>query len=179
MSRIGKNIITIPAKTEVKVTGNTVSVKGPLGELTRTFKPGIKIEVADGKVSFAPEAKKLNTTISSLWGTVSSHVENMIVGVNKAYEKKLIVEGIGFKADVVGAELVFKLGFSHPVKVAIPKNLKVTSDKNIITVSGIDKEFLGLYVAQLRDLKKPEPYKGKGIRYEKEVIRRKEGKKTV
>ncbi len=179
MSRIGKKVITIPAKTEVKVTGETVTVKGPLGELTRTFRPGIKVEVADGKVSFVPTAKKITTDISSLWGTVSSHVNNMINGVNKAYEKKLILEGIGYKADVSGTDLVMKLGFSHPVKVAIPKNLKVTSEKGIITVSGIDKEFLGLYVAELRALKKPEPYKGKGMRYDKEVIRRKEGKKTV
>jgi large subunit ribosomal protein L6 len=179
MSRIGKKIITIPAKTEVKVAGNTVTVKGPLGELSRTFKTGIKVEVADGKVSFVPNSKNPNVEMNSLLGTVSSLVNNMILGVNKAYEKKLIVEGIGFKADVVGTDLVFKLGFSHPIKIAIPKNLKVTSEKNIITVSGIDKEFVGLYVAELRDLKKPEPYKGKGIRYEKEVIRRKEGKKTV
>jgi large subunit ribosomal protein L6 len=179
MSRIGKKIIIIPAKTEVKVEGNTVTVKGPLGELSRTFRPGIKIELNEGKVSFVPVAKNLNTTISSLWGTVSSHVNNMILGVNKAYEKKLIVEGIGFKADVVGTNLVFKLGFSHPITVAIPKNLKVTSEKNVISVSGIDKEYVGQYVAEIRDLKKPEPYKGKGIRYEKEVIKRKEGKKTV
>jgi large subunit ribosomal protein L6 len=169
----------IPAKTEVKVEGDTVTVKGPLGELTRTFRPGIKIEVAEGKVSFSPVSKKMNVDLNSLWGTISSHVKNMILGVNKAYEKKLIVEGIGFKADVVGTNLVFKLGFSHPVTVAIPKNLKVASDKNIITISGIDKEFVGQYVAELRALKKPEPYKGKGIRYEKEVIKRKEGKKTV
>ncbi len=179
MSRIGKKIITLPAKTEIKVDGNTVTVKGPLGELSRTFKAGIKVEVQDGKVSFVPQAKNINVELNSLWGTVSSHVDNMITGVNKAYEKKLIVEGIGFKADVVGTNLVFKLGFSHPITVAIPKNLKVTSEKNIITVSGIDKDFVGLYVAELRALKKPEPYKGKGIRYEKEVIKRKEGKKTV
>lgn len=179
MSRIGKNQITIPAKTEVKVEGDTVTVKGPLGELSRNFGPGIKIEVKDGKVSFVPLTKNLNVTINSLWGTVSAHVKNMVGGVNKAYEKKLIVEGIGFKADVVGTNLVFKLGFSHPVTVAIPKNLKVTSEKNTITVSGIDKEFVGRYVAELRALKKPEPYKGKGIRYESEVIKRKEGKKTV
>jgi large subunit ribosomal protein L6 len=179
MSRIGKNIIIIPAKTEVKVVGETVTVKGPLGELSRTFRSGIKVEVNEGKVSFVPDSKNPNVTINSLWGTVSSLVKNMILGVNKAYEKKLIVEGIGFKADVVGTNLVFKLGFSHPVTIAIPKNLKVASEKNIITVSGIDKEFVGKYVAELRALKKPEPYKGKGIRYEKEVIRRKEGKKTV
>ena len=179
MSRIGKKIITIPAKTEIKIDGDTVTVKGPLGELTRTFQSGIKIEVKDGKISFSPIAKNPNVVMNSLWGTVSSHVNNMILGVNKAYEKKLIVEGIGFKADVVGTNLVFKLGFSHPVPVAIPKNLKVASEKNIITVSGIDKDFVGQYVAELRALKKPEPYKGKGIRYEKEVIKRKEGKKTV
>jgi len=179
MSRIGKNQITIPAKTEVKIAGDTISVKGPLGELTRTFRPGIKIEVKDGKISFVPVAKNPNVTMNSLWGTVSAQVKNMVLGVNKAYEKKLIVEGIGFKADVVGTNLVFKLGFSHPITIAIPKNIKVTSEKNIITVSGIDKEFVGCYVAELRALKKPEPYKGKGIRYEKEVIKRKEGKKTV
>ena len=179
MSRIGKKIITIPAKTEVKIEGNTVSIKGPLGELVRTFQPGIKIEVNDGKVSFTPIAKNLNVTMNSLWGTVSSHVNNMIIGVNKPYEKKLIVEGIGFKADVVGTNLVFKLGFSHPITVAIPKTLKVASEKNVITISGIDKEFIGQYVAEIRDLKKPEPYKGKGIRYFDEVIKRKEGKKTV
>ncbi len=179
MSRIGKKIITIPAKTEVEVLGSTVSVKGPLGELSRTFQAGIKIEVAEGKVSFTPVTKNPNVTVNSLWGTVSSHVNNMILGVNKAYEKKLIVEGVGFKADVVGTNLVFKLGFSHSITVAIPKNLKVASEKNIITISGIDKEFVGQYVAELRALKKPEPYKGKGIRYFDEVIKRKEGKKTV
>jgi len=179
MSRIGKKIITIPAKTEVKIEKDTVTVKGPLGELVRTFQPGVKIEVTDGKVSFSPTSKKLTVDQNSLWGTVASHVNNMIMGVNKAYEKKLIVEGIGFKADVVGTNLVFKLGFSHPINVAIPKNLKVASEKNIITVSGIDKEFLGQYVAEIRALKKPEPYKGKGIRYFDEVIKRKEGKKTV
>jgi large subunit ribosomal protein L6 len=179
MSRIGKKILIIPAKTEVKIEGDTVSVKGPLGELSRSFKSGIKIEVADGKISFAPVSKKMNVDLNSLWGTVSSHVNNMILGVNKAYEKKLIVEGIGFKADVVGTNLVFKLGFSHSITVAIPKTLKVSSEKNIITVSGIDKEFVGKYVAEIRALKKPEPYKGKGIRYFDEVIKRKEGKKTV
>jgi large subunit ribosomal protein L6 len=179
MARIGKKVLIIPAKTEVKVDGNTVSVKGPLGELVRTFQSGIKVEAVEGKVSFTPTSKKLTVDQNSLWGTIASHVNNMIMGVNKAYEKKLIVEGIGFKADVVGTNLVFKLGFSHPINVAIPKNLKVASEKNVITISGIDKEFVGRYVAEIRALKKPEPYKGKGIRYEKEVIKRKEGKKTV
>jgi large subunit ribosomal protein L6 len=179
MSRIGKKIIIVPAKTEVKVEGNTVTVKGPLGELTRVFNPEVKVEVSEGKVSFVPVSKKMTVELNSLWGTASSHLNNMILGVNKAYEKKLIVEGVGFKADVVGTNLVFKLGFSHTITVAIPKNLKVASEKNIITISGIDKEFVGKYVAEIRALKKPEPYKGKGIRYADEVIKRKEGKKTV
>lgn len=180
MSRIGKKELIIPTKTEVKVEGDTVTVKGPLGELSRTFSPGIKIDITDGKIKFIPNpSNKMTVALNSLWGTVSSHVNNMVQGVNKAYEKKLIVEGIGFKADVVGTNLVFKLGFSHPITVAIPATLKVTSEKNVISVSGIDKEFVGRYVAEIRALKKPEPYKGKGIRYENEVIKRKEGKKTV
>ncbi|MEI6528146.1 MAG: 50S ribosomal protein L6 [bacterium] len=179
MSRIGKNAIIIPAKTEVKVEGDTVTVKGPLGELKRTFRTGMTITVADGKVVVAPKKAKIDVSTNALWGTIASHIKNMVGGVNKAYEKKLIVEGIGFKADVVGSELVFKLGFSHPIKVAIPKELKALSEKNVITVSGIDKELVGRYVAEIRALKKPEPYKGKGIRYSDEVIKRKEGKKTA
>lgn len=179
MSRIGKQLIAIPEKTEVSVNGNVVTVKGPLGSLTRTFKPEIKVEVKDGKVSFTPAVSKVNVDVRAMWGTVASIVENMITGVNKAYEKKLILEGIGYKVDVVGTQLVFKVGFSHQIKVEIPKELKVTADKNTIAVSGIDKELVGRYIAELRALKKPEPYKGKGMRYDNEVIRRKEGKKTV
>ncbi len=179
MSRIGKQIIAIPEKTEVTVNGNVVTVKGPLGSLTRTFSSDIKVEVKEGKVSFTPAAKKVNVDVRAMWGTVASIVENMILGVNKAFEKKLILEGIGYKVDIVGTQLVFKVGFSHQIKVEIPKELKVTAEKNNITVSGIDKEYVGRYIAELRALKKPEPYKGKGMRYDTEVIRRKEGKKTV
>jgi large subunit ribosomal protein L6 len=103
----------------------------------------------------------------------------MIKGVNEAYSKKLVVEGIGFKADVKGTNIVFSLGFSHQITVAIPGELKVTADKNIVSVSGIDKELVGRFTSEIRSLKKPEPYKGKGIRYEGEVIRRKQGKKTA
>lgn len=179
MSRIGKKIINIPAKTQVIVEVNTVKVVGPLGELSRTFRPGINVIVSDNCVSFVPTAKKPNVELNSLWGTVASHVNNMINGVNKAYVKKLIVEGVGFKSEVVGSNLVLKLGFSHPVTVAIPATLKVSAEKNVITVSGVDKEYMGKYVAEIRKLKKPEPYKGKGIRYEDEIIKRKEGKKTA
>jgi large subunit ribosomal protein L6 len=176
MSRIGKKVIQIPEKTEVKVAGDAVMVKGPLGELSRSFGNGIALTIADGAVTLAPTKDNTNT---ALWGTYASHIMNMIAGVNKAYEKKLVIEGIGYKADVKGTDIVLGLGFSHPVKVAIPAGLKVTTDKNNITVSGIDKEQVGQFVARLRALKKPEPYKGKGIRYSDEVVRRKQGKKAA
>lgn len=177
MSRIGKKIIEITPKTEVVYSDGVLSVKGPLGELSRFFKQEIKIEILDGKISLNPKRNSLDAL--ALWGTYASHIINMITGVHKAFEKKLIVEGIGYKSDVKEGELVMSLGFSHQVKVKIPKELKVTAEKNIVTVSGIDNELVGQFVAKIRALKKPEPYKGKGIRYEGEVIRRKEGKKSV
>lgn len=177
MSRIGKKGITIPEKTEVKVNGTTVSVKGPHGELSRDFKKSIIIEVAEGKVSLKPVKESLEN--NALWGTYTSHIKNMVDGVNKPYEKRLIVEGIGYKADVTPNDITFKVGFSHPVKVSIPKGLKVVSEKGVLSVSGISKELVGSFSASIKAIKKPEPYKGKGIRFEGEIIRRKEGKKTA
>ena len=115
----------------------------------------------------------------SLWGTYASHIKNMIIGVQTPYQKKLILEGVGFKSEVKGKELNFSLGFSHPVIVSIPEGITATAEKNNITITGIDKELVGSFTAAVRALKKPEPYKGKGMRYENEVIRRKQGKKTV
>jgi large subunit ribosomal protein L6 len=177
MSRIGKRILTIPAKTTATVANGVFSVKGPLGELTRTFRTDIDIKIDGTSITLEPKRKSLD--LIALWGTYSAHILNMINGVNKPFEKKLIVEGIGFKSEVKGKEILLALGFSHPVKVIIPDGLKVTADKNIITVSGIDVEKVGSFVANIRSLKKPEPYKGKGIRYDGEVIRRKQGKKSV
>jgi large subunit ribosomal protein L6 len=177
MSRIGKQPLGIPEKTAVTVVGYSVTVKGPLGELTRSMDPLISISVADGKVNLAPVRDTKET--SALWGTAASHINNMILGVNKLFERKLIVEGIGYKAEVKGEDLNLALGFSHPIKVNIPKGLKVTSEKGTITISGIDTELVGQFASSVRSLKKPEPYKGKGIRYDNEVIRRKEGKKTA
>lgn len=177
MSRIGKQPIAIPEKTQVAVSAGTVTVKGPLGELKREFRQDISIKVDNNRVVLEPLRKSLD--LNALWGTYSSHIYNMIEGVNKPFEKKLIVEGIGFKADVKGKELVMSLGFSHPVKIVIPDGLKVTSEKNVITVSGIDIEKVGSFVARVRSQKVPEPYKGKGIRYDNEVVRRKEGKKAA
>ncbi len=175
MSRIGKKIIAVPEKTEVKIGDGMVSIKGPLGELSRPFKKDITITHADGKITLVP----MNDDVAPLWGTYSAHVSNMIAGVHKVFQKKLIIEGIGFKSEVKGDELVLALGFSHQVKVKIPKNLKVTAEKNVLTISGIDTEVVGQFAAEIRAYKKPEPYKGKGIRYEGEVVRRKQGKKTA
>ena len=177
MSRIGKQQIIIPEKTEVTKSGSAVLVKGPLGELSRDFKEDIEITIEDKEVVLKPsnDSKFAN----SLWGTYSSHIKSMVEGVNKPFEKKLIIEGVGFKVELSGEELVFSLGFSHKINVSIPKGLNVTVEKNTITVSGISKELVGQFTANIRELKKPEPYKGKGIRYENEIIRRKQGKKSV
>jgi large subunit ribosomal protein L6 len=148
-----------------------------LGELSRPLHPLIDIKVEGQEVKVEP--KRLTLESKALWGTYASHVKNMVAGVNAPFVKKLILEGIGYKSEVKGDKIVFALGFSHPVEVAIPASLKVTAEKNAITVSGSDKEEVGAFAAKLRDLKKPEPYKGKGMRYDGEVIRRKQGKKSV
>jgi large subunit ribosomal protein L6 len=177
MSRIGKKPITLPEKTTVTVTGDMVVVKGPEGELTRRLHPLVELNISESEILVNPKRKNLEA--EALWGTYASHVTNMVAGVNKPFEKKLILEGIGFKSEVKGDELVMALGFSHPVVVNIPKSLKVTAEKNVITIVGIDKEEVGSFAAKVRALKKPEPYKGKGMRYSDEVVRRKQGKKSV
>ncbi len=177
MSRLAKKPIVIPEKTEVSITGTLVKVKGPLGELTRDF-PNAVILTKNGSEIVATLAVDTRE-VRPLLGTVVAHVKNMIAGVNKAYERKMFIEGVGFKADAKGADLHLALGFSHPVIVAIPADLKVTTEKGVINVSGINKESVGAFAAKVRSLKEPEPYKGKGIRYSDEVIRRKQGKKSA
>lgn len=177
MSRLGKKPIPIPEKTEVSVAGSAVSVKGPGGTLVREFSPRVSITVADKAVSVA--LREGGSEGKAHVGTSVAHLKNMMAGVNQPFSKKLIVEGIGFKSEVKGGELVLSVGFTHPVALAIPKALAVTAEKNVITVSGADIEAVGGFAALVRAAKAPEPYKGKGIRYADEVIRRKEGKKTV
>ncbi|MSR71416.1 MAG: 50S ribosomal protein L6 [Candidatus Taylorbacteria bacterium] len=177
MSRIGKQIIAIPEKTQVTAEGAFITVKGPLGELKKEFSSDITIKIEGGNVTLTPIRNSL--PLQALWGTYASHINNMINGVSKAFEKKLIVEGIGFKSEVKGKELTLSLGFSHQIKVPIPEDIKVTAEKNVITITGMSNESVGQFAAKVRMLKKPEPYKGKGIRYEGEVIRRKQGKKSV
>jgi large subunit ribosomal protein L6 len=177
MSRISKNPIEIPAGVTVSVDKSTVSVTGPKGSLTRTFNPLIAIAMEGNTIVLTKKGE--DVFARSLWGTVGSHIKNMMMGVQTPYEKKLILEGVGFKSAVSGKSLDLALGFSHPVKIEIPEGLTVTADKNIISISGIDKELVGQFSAYVRSQKKPEPYKGKGFRYDDEVIRRKQGKKSA
>ena len=177
MSRIGKKVIVIPPQTEVSLTSGVLSVKGPKGTLTKKFKQDTEVTIGATEVTLVPKRDTLENR--ALWGTYASHVMNMLAGVNTPFVKKLIIEGIGYKSEVKGTNLVLALGFSHLVNVPIPETLKVTAEKNVITVTGIDKELVGEFVANVRSLKKPEPYKGKGIRYDGEVVKRKQGKKTA
>ena len=161
----------------MSLAGGVITVAGPKGTLTKTFRDDITIAVTDKNVTL--NIKRNDKFSKSLWGTYASHIKNMIAGVQTPYVKKLILEGVGFKSEVKGKEFNFALGFSHPVIVKIPEGITATAEKNNITITGIDKELVGSFTASVRALKKPEPYKGKGMRYEGEVIRRKQGKKTV
>ncbi len=177
MSRTGKLPIKIPAGTEVSATPGEITVKGKGGTLKKSLHPNIKVAVANGEVLVTP---KDDSRISrALWGTYAAHVRNMVSGVNTPFQKKLQIEGIGFRAEMAGKQIKLAIGFSHPVLVSIPAGITAAIDKNIITVSGADKEQVGEFAASIRALKKPEPYKGKGIRYEGEVVRHKAGKKAA
>jgi len=177
MSRIGKQEIAIPNGVKVSQNGALVTVVGPKGTLSKSFRDDVVIAIGEKSVTLS--IKRNDKFSKALWGTYASHIKNMILGVETPYQKKLILEGVGFKSDVKGKDIQFALGFSHPVIVPIPEGLTVTAEKNNITVTGIDKELVGSFTASLRALKKAEPYKGKGMRYEGEVVRRKQGKKTV
>ena len=178
MSRIGKRPIEIPAKPEVTLSENVVTVKGPLGSLSRVVRTdAIDVAIEWNIITLSPKNETLET--KALWGTFGSHIKNMIIGVNQEYVTKLIIEGVGYKADVQGNTLVMNLGFSHQVKLEIPAGISCKVEKGEVTISGIDKEVVGQFSAVVRSKKKPEPYKGKGIRYSDEIIRRKEGKKSV
>lgn len=177
MSRIGKQPIAIPDGTNVNVSDGVIAVSGKGGELRKKTHPAVSVSVDGQQVVVKPQNDSREA--HALWGTFSSHVQNMIQGVNEPFEKQLVVEGVGFKSNVEGKTLVLDVGFSHSVRVDIPEGLEVTADKNEITIKGIDKERVGQFAADVRKVKKPEPYKGKGIRYSDEVIRRKEGKRAV
>ena len=177
MSRIGKQQITVPAGVTIDITSDSVRVTGPKGELVRPLRNEIAFTLKEGVLTSEP--RRNDKFSRSLWGTYMSHISNMVTGVVTPYEKKLLVEGVGFKGEVKGDILQLALGFSHPVILPIPKGVTVTAEKGSLTLVGIDKEAVSLFAMKVRSQKKPEPYKGKGIRYSTEVIRRKQGKKSA
>jgi large subunit ribosomal protein L6 len=177
MSRLGKQPITLPDRTDVVLgEAGKVTVKGPKGELSRFFRPEIAVETKDRTITLSMTSG--TRLAGALWGTYAAHVRNMVRGVNEPFQKVLSVEGVGYRAELTGQTLKLNLGFSHPVLVSVPTGLTVTVEKNLITIVGIDCEQVGQFAASVRALKKPEPYKGKGIRYKDEVVRRKQGKKS-
>lgn len=178
MSRIGKKPIEIPQNVKVVVEGESVMVSGARGELRKNIHRDIKVEVKDGKVFVLPK-KDLSKRERGFWGLYRALIFNMVEGVEKGFEKKLEIEGVGYKAAVQEDELVLNVGFVNPVKIKKPEGINFLVEKNLITVSGINKETVGQISAEIRAIKKAEPYKGKGIKYQGEKIRRKEGKKVV
>jgi len=177
MSRIGKKPILIPKGVDVKIEGDLVKVKGPKGELSQKIRPEIKIEINKGKIFVSPRIETKKT--KALWGLTRTLLSNNIKGVVEGYEKKLQIEGLGYKAGIEGENLILRVGFSHLVKFEPPQEIKLVVDKNIITVSGASKELVGQVAAKIRKIRPPEPYKGKGIRYLGEVVKIKPGKKVV
>ena len=184
MSRIGKKPIIIPSNVEVRMDKGEVLVKGSKGELSQLIPLELEISIKDSsnnssmkELLVAPKRK--GKDISALWGLIRSLLANMVQGVSEGFEKQLEINGVGYRAVVEGKTLVLSLGLSHPVKIEAPEKIEFKVAQNIITVSGIDKQLVGQMAAEIRSQKKPEPYKGKGIKYVDEVIIRKSGKKVV
>ena len=177
MSRIGKKPIEVPSGVEVIINDNEVKIKGPKGTLERKIRPEIKVEVKENKIFVSPKTETKKT--KAFWGLTRALLANMVKGVTEGFEKKLEIEGLGYRAQLKGNDLELFVGFTHPVIVKAPEGINFKVDKNIITVSGIDKEKVGQVAANIRKVRPPEPYKGKGIRYLGEQIRRKAGKKAV
>jgi large subunit ribosomal protein L6 len=175
MSRVGKKVIEIPAGVTLTMNGSTVTVKGPKGELTRTFHPDITINVEENVITVTRPTD--NKEHRALHGTTRSILANMVEGVAKGYERGLELIGVGYRASKSGNKLVLNVGYSHPVEITPEAGVEVEVPANTkIIVKGIDKERVGALAANIRDVRPPEPYKGKGIRYEGEFVRRKEGK---
>ncbi len=174
MSRIGRQPITIPAGVTVTIEGNVVKANGPLGELSVTLMPGISITQNEGILAVAKDVENNDTAKS--YGLMRTLVSNAVNGVATGFSKQLEVNGVGFRVALAGKTLTMSLGFSHPVVYELPENIDGKVEKNVITISGADKQLVGQVAADIRQLKKPEPYKGKGIKYATEHIRRKAGK---
>lgn len=176
MSRIGKNPVAVPESVTMDVAAQTVKAKGPKGELSVQIHDDVSVTLEDGQVKLEPRSTSLRA--KKLWPTMRTLVYNIVVGVTDGYSKDLEIQGVGLRANMQGNTLVMQLGYSHEVRYDVPEGIKVSvEDQTKIKVEGIDKQQVGQVAAQIRDFKRPEPYKGKGIRYAGEYIMRKEGKK--
>lgn len=176
MSRIGNRVIMIPEGVTVECNDGVVTVTGPKGTLSKKMPEGIKFENKDNQITLTRD----DENNKAIHGTINSLINNMIIGVSKGYEKVLQIVGVGYRFNVQGQKLVISAGYSHPVEMQIPEGLSGSvKDNTELTLTGIDKELIGEFAAQVRKVRKPEPYKGKGIRYADEHIRRKEGKKAA
>lgn len=176
MSRLGKQPVTIPTGVTITFENGLLTVAGPKGTLTRVIKSDVAIAIADGQVVLTPGT---TPDAPALWGTYAAHVRNMVKGVTEGFTKILEIEGVGYRAELKGTSLTLSVGFSHPVALEVPAGITALVEKSVVTLSGADKDLLGQFAANVRKVKKPEPYKGKGIRYRGEFIIRKQGKKAA
>lgn len=177
MSRLGKQPVTLPSGVSATFTDGVLTVTGPKGSLTTKVRPVVEVAVEDSTVTFTP--KKQTIEARALWGTYASHTHNMIEGVTQGFTQILELEGVGYRADVQGQKLTLSVGYSHPIIMEVPAGITGVVEKGVITLTGIDKHALGQFAANVRKVRPPEPYKGKGIRYRGEHIIRKQGKKAV
>ncbi len=181
MSRIGKKPITIPSGVEVKIDGNKVTIKGPKGELSNTFQEVIEIKQEGNEVIVTPKNEERQT--QAYWGLTRTLIQNMITGVSEGFKKRMEINGVGYRFTVNGTKSIkLELGFSNPIEYQIPEGITITQDekkKNLMDISGIDKQKVGQVAAEIRSFRPPEPYKGKGVKYEDEHITRKAGKSAA
>ena len=176
MSRIGKYPVEVPAGVTVTLSGQDITVKGPKGELSRRLNDNVAVSQEDNKIVVKPRSE--SRFARSIWATTRTVVSNMVTGVSKGYTKNLEIKGVGYRAAMQGQTLVLQLGYSHEVRYDVPKGIAVAVEKQTeLAISGIDKELVGQVAAEIREWRKPEPYKGKGVRYQGEYIAMKEGKK--
>jgi len=175
MSRVGKLPIKLAANTQVKIENGQIVVKGPKGELKQAMHPQVMINITPEEVKVTVK-DATDKKQCALWGLYRNLINNMVIGVNEGFSKKLEIKGVGYKALATGNKLVMNLGYSHPIDFMLPAGIVAVVEGNFITISGIDKQLVGEKAAQLRRLRLPEPYKGKGVKYDTEVVRRKAGK---
>lgn len=177
MSRLGKQPIAIPSGVEITFASGVLTVKGPKGTLSQAVRDLVSVVIENNTVAFAPAKDTLQAR--ALWGTYAAIARNLIEGVTTGFKKVLEIEGVGYRAEAQGQKLTMSLGFSHPIVIEVPQGITAAVEKGVITITGADKHAVGQFAANVRKVKKPEPYKGKGIRYQGEYIIRKQGKKAV